>query len=121
MAFRWDESEPVDISVWRDPVLGNEDRLLVRISVFDEDGREMEQQYFVSIPPMPDGTVRVGKAEYRKFRVFVWNGAVVFPRTGNYYAVATFDDAWIGKLNVQFTTPKRWFRVVESPSKPKTT
>jgi hypothetical protein len=121
IAIRWDESEPVKISLWRDFELGKGDRLLARISVFDEDGREMEQQYFVSIPPMPDGTVIVGKAEYRKFRVFVWNGAVVFPRPGNYYAIATFEDAWMGELNVQFTTPKRWFRVVESPSKPKNT
>lgn len=55
----------------------------------------------------------------REWVFYVWNGSVVFPHAGDYYAVATFDSAWTGETNVVFTTNKRWFKVVEAAPKKK--
>lgn len=121
IAFRWDGPDPLRINVWRDPNSEKEtdepNHLLGRLEVFDETGKELERQFFVSIPPMPDGEQVIKRGEYRRLGFFIWNGSVVFPHPGNYYAIATFHDAWTGKTNVVFTTSKRWFKVVEAPPK----
>ena len=117
MGFRWDETAPLKINVWWNSKSGKSDELLGDIEVFDEGGRKLDRQFFVSIPPMPSGELIINRGEYKRFGVFVWNGSVVFPRPGNYYAIATFDSAWTGKTNVVFTTNKRWFKVIEAPPK----
>ena len=121
IGFRWEENEPLKINFWRNPKSGKSDQLLGDLEVFDEKGRKLERQFFVSIPPMPDGEIVIKRGEYRQLGFFIWNGGVIFPRPGNYYAVATFDSAWTGEVNVVFTTNKRWFKVVEALPKPKTT
>ena len=117
MGFRWDEQESLKINVWQREKSGKQDWLLGDVQIFDEDGRELERQFFVSIPPMPDGETVIHSGEYRRLGFFVWNGSVIFPRPGNYYAIATFNDAWMGKKNVIFTTSKHWFKVIEAPPK----
>lgn len=115
--LRWDENNTLKINVWRDKKTGKLDQLLREIEVFDEDGKKLNRQFFVSIPPIPDGELSLNQGEYKEFGFFVWNGSVVFPRPGNYYVVATYHDAFVGKTNVVFTTSKCWFRVVEVPPK----
>lgn len=117
IGFRWDGEEPLKISVWEDKKTGKPDQLLIDIEIFDEHGRLLEQQLFVSIPPMPSGEAIIARGEYRQFGAFVWNGSVQFLQSGNYYAIAVFNSAWTGKTNVVFTTNKRWFRVIEAPAK----
>ena len=123
IGIRWDEQEPVELNVWRNSSGKNGTaahyRLKVELTVYDEAGSELQRQFFVSIPPIPDGTTTLRPGEYRKFPFFLWNGQVVFPRPGNYCAVVTFYEAWTGKKNVQFTTNRRWFKVVDAdPKKP---
>ncbi|MBI2813469.1 MAG: hypothetical protein HYX71_04240 [Opitutae bacterium] len=117
IGFRWDEQEPLKINVWQREKSGKREWLLGDVQIFDENGRELERQFFMSIPPMPDGEVVIYPGEYKRLGFFVWNGSVIFPRSGNYYVIATFNDAWMGKKNVIFTTSKRWFKVVEAPPK----
>ena len=121
MAFRWDEPNPLKIWVWRDPESKKEsdtpNHLQGDLEVFDETGEKLEQHFFVSMPPPPDSEIVINGGEYRRFGFFIWNGSVVFPRPGTYYAVATFRHAWTGKINVVFTTSKRWFIVGEAPPK----
>ena len=121
IGFRWDGPEPLKINVWQNPksrkASDATNHLLGDLVVFDELGRKLEQLIFMSIPPIPDGERIINRGEYRRFGFFIWNGSVVFPRPWNYYAVATFAEAWAGKTNVVFTTSKRWFKVVEAPPK----
>jgi hypothetical protein len=121
MGIRWDESDPLTISVWRDPKSAIEtdepNYLPCDLEVFDEAGKKLERRFFVSIPPMPEGVQVIKRGEYRRLGFFIWNGSVVFPRPGNYYAIATFRDAWTGTTNVVFTTTRRWFKVAEAPPK----
>jgi hypothetical protein len=121
IGLRWDGAQPLKMSVWKNSKADGVERLMASLAVFDETGREVDQQFFVSLPPMPTGEVIVGSGERRQFQFFVWNGAIMFRRPGNYYAIATFSDAWTHETNVQFTTSKRWFKVVEAPPKPKST
>jgi hypothetical protein len=121
IGLRWDGTDPLKINVWRNSKSGKPDQLLCDLDVFDEAGRKVEQQFFVSIPPMPEGEMVIERDKYKQLRFFIWNGGAVFPRPGNYCAIATFDSAWTGKTNVVFTTNKRWFKVVEAPPKPKKT
>lgn len=121
IGFRWDGSEALKIHVWKDPDAEKNPKeprhVMGALRVFDETGKELDRLFFVSIPPIPDGEAVIKSGEYRQFGFFSWNGSVVFPRPGNYYAVATFGDAWTGEKNVVFTTSKRWFKVVEAPPK----
>ena len=121
IGFRWDETKPLRINVWRNPKSGKADRILGDIEIFDEKERKLEQQFFVSLPPMPDGEMVINRGEYKRLVLFIWNGGAVFPGPGNYYAIATFSDAWTGDTNVIFTTRKWWFKAVEAPPKPKKT
>ena len=89
-------------NVWRNPKSGKADRLLGDIEIFDEKGRKLEQQFFVSLPPMPDGEIVINRGEYKRFVLFIWNGGSVFPGPGNYYAIATFSDAWTGGYKCYF-------------------
>ncbi len=63
---------------------------------------------------MPDGEMVINRGEYKRLGLFIWNGGAVFPGPGNYYAIATFSDAWTGDTNVMFTTGKRQFKAVEA-------
>lgn len=117
IGIRWDEPAELNIKVWRDEKTGRTDRLLGEIEVFDETGNKLNREFFVSIPPMPDGEISLRPGEFREFVFFVWNGSVTFPRPGNYYVIATYRDAFVGKTNVIFTTSKCWFKVGEATSK----
>lgn len=117
MGFRWDETEPVKINVWNTRKNGEEKQLLGDVEIFDEQGKRLEQSFFMSIPPIPDDVVTIHKGEYKRFGFFVWNGAVTFPRSGNYYVMASFGWAQAGGTNVVFTAPKRWFKVILTPER----
>ena len=121
IAIRWDGRDPLTINIWnrRDPEKGGAplDQVMVDLKVFDESGKELDREFFMSIPPMPDGNAVINPGEYKKLRFFLWNGQVVFPRPGDYCAVVTLQEAWTGKTNVVFTTNKRWFKVIEPMGK----
>jgi len=114
IGFRWDGADPLKMDVWSRGKPSKANQLLGDIEVFDEDGKKLERQFFVSMPPMSDGEMVIKSGEYKQLGIFVWNGAATFPHPGNYYAIATFESAWTGKTNVIFTTGKRWFKVVEA-------
>ena len=121
IGFHWDETDPLKIDAWHSPdskhEAGKPDHLRGILAVCDEDGKELELHYFVSIPSPPDGEEIIFSGERRQFGFFIWNGGVAFSRPGNYYAIATFSSARSGKTQVVFTTSKRWFKVVEAPPK----
>lgn len=117
IGIRWDENEPLELNTWRrsDSKGGpSSAKVMVDIRVYDEGGKEMDRQFFVSIPPIPDGRLVMRKGEYRRLGFFLWNGRIVFPKPGNYSAVVTLREAWSGKTNVSFVSNRRWFRVVEA-------
>jgi hypothetical protein len=118
IGFRWDEDEPLYLSLWANSKSGKSDLVFGSLTVFDEKGRELSQVIHVTLPPSPDDGIVVKKGEVKRFGLYELFPAVIFPRPGNYYAVASFSYGISGKKSVDFTTNKRWFKVVEaSPDK----
>ena len=108
--FRWDDTLPVTVDIWtvkgRVGTMGD-------VKVFDENGKEVPCEYAVSLPPVPSGTREVKKGDVLKLALFDFGAAVLFPRAGQYYAIAEFNWAECGNAKVRFITKKCWFQVTD--------
>jgi hypothetical protein len=116
--FRWEGAAALTIPVWKNPKTGKTGSLLVEIVVFDESDREVDRQFFVSMPPMPADEQSLLPNKVGEFDCFMWNGGFVFPKAGNYYAIATFDYSHSAGGEVIFRSSKTWFKAVEIPARP---
>lgn len=118
IAFRWDEDEPLYLGIFSNPKTGKNDMVLGSLTVFDENQHELETVIFVTLPPIPNGEVVVKKGELKRFGLYRLYSTIIFPRPGNYYAIANTDYGMTeqpeGKKTVTFTTSKRWFKVIEA-------
>lgn len=116
--FRWDGASPLTIPVWNNPKTDKTGSLLVEIIVFDESDREIDRQFFVSMPPVWTEERALMPNKVGEFDCFMWNGGFVFPKAGNYYAIATFDYSHSSGREVIFRSSKTWFKAVEIPARP---
>jgi hypothetical protein len=114
VGFRWDEEEPLYLHLWSNAITGKLDQVFGAIMVFDENGRELDKLMHVTVPLTPDGGLLVKKGEVKRFKIYQLYSTVVFPRPGNYYAIATVSYALAGDKDVEFRTNKRWFKVIEA-------
>jgi hypothetical protein len=117
IGFRWDEKEPLQLGLFRDLKNSGKYRVLGGITVFDEKDHELDKAIFMTLPPFPDTEITITKGEVKRFELEELYSTVLFPRPGNYYAVASIHYGISGGKTVSFTTNKRWFRVVEAPDK----
>ena len=108
--FRWGDELPVTIDIWS---VGDRVGTMGDLKIFDETGKEVPFQVYVSMPPAPSGTKEVKKGEVLKIALFVFGAVVQFPRAGQYYATAEFNWAECGNAKVRFTTRKCWFQVID--------
>jgi len=106
---RWDEDDPLLIQTWSQfgglSTAGD-------LAFFDEGDREVAVLYPASISFVPDGQKEVRKGESLRLKLY-WLGAPQFPRSGRYYAIATFSWAWTSGKNVTFRTERRWINVIK--------
>ena len=119
VGFRWDENEPLLLSLFSNPKAGGLDQVFGTIQVYDEKDRALDKAIFMTLPPIPDKEVIIRRGELRKFALWELHSTTIFPRPGSYYAVASFNYAISGRRTVSFTTTKRWFKVVKAAPKPK--
>ncbi len=105
--LRWEDETPLRITTW---ALREGECTLGEIQVFDEQGREVQMIFPVTLPLMSDGERLVQKGEVVQLGLYIM-GWPLFERAGSYYAVATFAHAFSDGRNVRFTMKKRWFTV----------
>jgi hypothetical protein len=117
VGFRWDEDTPLYLSLWANPKTGRSDRVFGSLAVFDENGRELNKAIYVTLPLSPDDQIVVKKGDVMRFGLYEMYSTAIFQKPGNYYAVAHFSYGISGMRSVDFTTNKRWFKVVEAPPK----
>jgi hypothetical protein len=120
VGFRWDENEPLHLSLFRDLETSGKYRVWGAIAVFDEKDHELAKAIHVTMPPIPNAKVTINKGELKRFELTELYSTVLFPRPGNYYAIASIDYGISGGKPVSFITSKRWFRVIEAPEKKST-
>jgi len=104
---------PLRIATW---ALKEGESTLGDIQVFNEDGTEVQMIFPVTLPLMPNGEWLVKKGKVVKLGLY-FMGWPLFQHEGDYYAVATFSNAFSNEQNVRFTTKKRWFKVTKSRGK----
>ena len=118
VGVRWAEEEPLRLGLVSKTVTPGHDSVIGTIQVFDEEDRELKKIMYVTIPPVPDKEVVIASGESKRFGLWELYSTVIFPKRGNYYAIASFDGI-SGKKSVSFTTTKRWFKVVDGAPKRK--